>query len=97
MKARLIIQLQFDKLFNLIVCFVFLAGTTNRRFVYDAEEKIGKMLKLFQEHVHNKFNRYAFGFFLCELMNMVFALLSVFMTHKFLLDQYLPYGWPVYR
>jgi len=72
-------------------------GTTNRRFVYDAEEKIGKMLKLFQEHVHNKFNRYAFGFFLCELMNMVFALLSVFMTHKFLLDQYLPYGLDVYR
>ena len=52
---------------------------------------------LFQEHIHNKFNRYAFGFFLCELMNMVFALLSVFMTHKFLLDQYLPYGWQVYR
>lgn len=72
-------------------------GTTNRRHVDDAEEKIGKMLRLFQEHVHNKFNRYAFGFFFCELMNICLALLSVFLTHKFLLDQYLPYGLQVYR
>jgi len=72
-------------------------GSTNRRYVYDAEEKISKMLKLFQEHVHNKFNKYAFGFFLCELMNMVFSLLSVFLTHKFLMGQYLPYGVDLYR
>jgi len=72
-------------------------GTTNRRFVDDADEKISKMLKLFQEHVHNKFNRYAFGFFFCELMNICLAILSVFLTHKFLLDQYLPYGLQLYR
>ena len=48
-------------------CFFLIPGSTNRRYVYDAEEKISKMLKLFQEHVHNKFNKYAFGFFLCEL------------------------------
>ena len=72
------------------------AGTTGR-VVDDTDEKIGKMLKHFQEHVHNKFNRYAFGFFFCELMNPILSLTSVFLTHKFLLNQYLEYGIQIYR
>lgn len=74
----------------------FFQGTTGR-VVDDAEEKISKMLKHFQEHVHNKFNRYAFGFFFCEFMNPCLALFSVYLTHKFLLDQYLEYGLQIYR
>ena len=34
-----------------------------RRFFYNAEEKISKMLKLFQEHVYNKFEHLANLFF----------------------------------
>jgi len=71
-------------------------GTTGR-VVDDTDEKIGKMLKHFQEHVHNKFNRYAFGFFFCELMNPILSLTSVYLTHKFLLNQYLEYGIDLYR
>ena len=85
-------------LFNLddvIVC-ISITGTTGR-VVDDTDEKIGKMLKHFQEHVHNKFNRYAFGFFFCELMNPILSLTSVFLTHKFLLNQYLEYGIDLYR
>ena len=42
--------------------------------VDDAEEKMGRMLRQFQEHVHNKFNMYAFVFFGCEVANLVIAL-----------------------
>ena len=76
--------------------FSLFPGTTGR-VVDDADEKISRMLKHFQEHVHNKFNRYAFGFFFCELMNPILSLTSVFLTHKFLLNQYLEYGIDIFR
>ena len=41
------------------------------RVVNDHQEKLVKLLDLFVEHVHNKFNKYAFYFFLCELLNIV--------------------------
>ena len=63
----------------------------------DQEEKISRMLKHFQEHVHNKFNRYAIGFFCCEVANNILSMFSVYMTHKFLLNQYLQYGLQIYR
>ena len=63
----------------------------------DTEGKIRKMLKHFQEHVHNKFNGYALGFFCCELLNPFLCLLSIYLTHKFLLNQYLTYGVEVYK
>ena len=50
------------------------------------------MLKQFQEHVHNKFNRYAFGFFLCEVTNLLFAFLNIYMTDVFLNYQFFNYG-----
>ena len=75
---------------------LFFAGTTDR-VVDDKEEKISRMLKHFQEHVHNKFNRYAFGFFFCEVANVCFSVFSVYLTHKFLLNQYLLYGVDIYR
>lgn len=71
-------------------------GTTGR-FIDDIEDKIAKMLKHFQEHVHNKFNSYAFGFFCCEVLNPCLSIFSVYLTHKFLLDQYLQYGIEVYK
>jgi hypothetical protein len=74
----------------------FFTGTTGR-FVDDTEEKIRKMLKHYQEHIHNKYNGYAFGFFCCELLNPCLSLISIYMTHKFLFNQYLNYGLDVYR
>jgi len=49
----------------------FLDVRTTGRIVDRSEEKISEMLKHFQEHVHNKFNRYALGFFACELAMFV--------------------------
>ena len=39
--------------------------------VNNHQEKLVKLLDLYVEHVHNKFNKYAFYFFLCELLNIV--------------------------
>jgi len=75
----------------------FLDVRTTGRIVDRSEEKISEMLKHFQEHVHNKFNRYALGFFACELANVCLSILSVFLTHKFLLNSYILYGLNVYR
>jgi len=72
------------------------AGTTGR-VVDDAEEKMGRMLRNFQDHVHNKFNRYAFGFFACELMNLALAASALVATHRFLDYQYFDYGVKIYR
>lgn len=72
------------------------SGTTGR-VVDDSEEKMGRMLRQFQEHIHNKFNRYAFGFFACEVMNLAIALGAIFATDKFLNYQFITYGLYVYR
>jgi hypothetical protein len=65
--------------------------------VDDSEEKMGRMLRQFQEHVHNKFNMYAFGFFGCEVMNLVIAVIAIYATDKFLNNQFITYGVYVYR
>ena len=43
----------------------------------DHEEKLTKLLNLYVELVHNKFNKYAFYFFMCELLNVI---ITVFMV-----------------
>ena len=75
---------------------MLILGTTGR-VVDDSEEKMGRMLRHFQEHIHNKYNRYAFGFFGCELANLCIAIGAIFATHKFLDHQFLTYGLSVYR
>ena len=47
------------------------------RVVNNHQEKLVKLLDLFVEHVHNKFNKYAFYFFLCELLNIVITVCMV--------------------
>ena len=76
--------------------FCSLIGTTGR-VVDDAEEKMGRMLRQFQEHVHNKFNMYAFVFFGCEVANLVIALTAIYATHLFFNNQFLTYGTSVWR
>lgn len=45
--------------------------------VNNHQEKLVKLLDLYVEHVHNKFNKYAFYFFLCELLNIVITVCMV--------------------
>ena len=47
------------------------------RVVEDKEEKQEKLMKNYCEYVHNKFNKYAFGFFFCELLNVVITISQV--------------------
>ena len=51
----------------------------------------------FQEHVHNKFNMYAFVFFGCEVANLVIACIAIYATHLFFNNQFLTYGTSVWR
>ena len=47
------------------------------RVVDNHQEKLVKLLDLFVEQVHNKFNKYAFYFFLCELLNIIITVIMV--------------------
>ena len=47
------------------------------RVIEDAEEKQAVLLKNYLEHVHNKFNKYAFCFFFCELLNICISISQV--------------------
>lgn len=76
---------------------IYVVSGTTGRFVDEPEDKIAKMLKHYQEHIHNKYNGYAFGFFACELLNPCLSILSMYLTHKFLLNQYLSYGLEVFK
>ena len=82
------------------------------RVVDDHQEKLVKLLHLFVEHVHNKFNKYAFYFFLCELLNIVITVimvtvrilrahsyiyLQILFTHVFLHYQYFDYGLNIFK
>ena len=52
--------------------FVFAA-----RVIEDAEEKQAVLLKNYLDYVHNKFNKYAFCFFFCELLNICISISQV--------------------
>ena len=47
------------------------------RVIEDTEEKQAVLLKNYLEHVHNKFNKYAFCFFFCELLNVTISVSQV--------------------
>ena len=51
----------------------FLAKGRTDRIIVDREEKLNVLLRTFKHNLHNKYNRYAFIFFLCELLNVVIA------------------------
>ena len=48
--------------------------------VDDHEEKLTKLLNLYVELVHNKFNKYAFYFFFCEFLNIIVTVFMVSVT-----------------
>jgi len=75
----------------------FLVKGNQGRVVEDGEMKKEKLLVHFCEHVHNKFNKYAFCFFLCELLNIFISLSQIIVTNAFLNHQFLDYGLLVYK
>ncbi|XP_040575378.1 innexin inx2 isoform X1 [Lepeophtheirus salmonis] len=74
----------------------YLVKGTTGRVVENADEKKGNLLRNFQIHIHNKFSAYAFCFFFCELLNVILVIFAIFITHKFLNNQFLTYGLDVY-
>ena len=49
-----------------------------------------------QEHLHNKYNRYAAFFYLCETSNLFIVISQIFVINKFLHYQFFDYGLRVY-
>ena len=49
-------------------------------------------LYLSTEHMHNKFNKYAAWFYICEQLNLVVVILAWLITDKFLKHQFLFYA-----
>ena len=55
----------------------FSAFSSSARVIEDAEEKQAVLLKNYLDYVHNKFNKYAFCFFFCELLNICISISQV--------------------
>jgi len=75
----------------------FLVKGNQGRVIEDPQDKQKVLLKNYLEHVHNKFNKYAFCFFFCELLNILISISQVFVTNAFLNYQFLDYGYLVYQ
>merc|ERR1719195_1360417 len=72
----------------------FLVTGCLERVVDHAAAKHGALLTNFCDFAHNKLSKYALGFFLCELLNIV---ITILVTHVFLNYKYLDYGPHVYH
>jgi len=75
----------------------FLVSGHTGREVKNHSDKLVKLLDHYMEHVHNKFNKYAYSFFLCELMNIIILGTQIWITHIFLHYQFLDYGYYIYQ
>jgi len=74
----------------------FLVRNARGKIVEDAEEKRDSLIVTFKEHLHNKYNRYAMLFYLCETSNLFIVLSQILVINKFLHYQFLTYGFQVY-
>jgi len=75
----------------------FLVTGCTDMVVENTSEKQTSLLRNYCEHIHNKFNKYAFCFFFCELLNITISVSQIFVTHAFLNYNFLDYGYNVYR
>ena len=62
---------------NFLFPFTPLSLSSSARVIEDAEEKQAVLLKNYLDYVHNKFNKYAFCFFFCELLNICISISQV--------------------
>ena len=60
----------------------------------DHDNKVTTMLWT-QEHLHNKYNRYAALFYTCETSNLLIVISQILVINKFLNYQFLSYGFNV--
>merc|ERR1712038_128654 len=75
----------------------FLVKDARGKIIDDAESKRDELVLTFQEHLHNKYNRYAFCFYSCETSNLFIVISQIFVVNKFLHYQFLSYGFRVYE
>ena len=88
---------------KLIQCFSlsglmkFLGKGTTGRIIEDGDDKRDKMLRVFRDNLQNKYNRYAFIFFACEVLNLIVVISQFLITNIFLEYQFTWYGPTVWR
>eukprot|EP00095_Tigriopus_kingsejongensis_P002119 snap_masked-scaffold447_size167621-processed-gene-0.10 protein:Tk02119 transcript:snap_masked-scaffold447_size167621-processed-gene-0.10-mRNA-1 annotation:"innexin inx2-like" len=70
----------------------FLAKNRTQRIVECEEKEIGDLLQTFRINLQNKYNKYTFIFFLCELLNLVLIYGQFWVTDSFLRGQFWDYG-----
>jgi len=70
----------------------FLVRNVRGKIIEDPEEKRENLLQTFQEHLHNKYNRYAALFYICETSNLLVVISQIFVVNRFLNYEFLSYG-----
>jgi len=70
----------------------FLVRNARGKIIEDAEEKRDCLIQTFQEHLHNKYTKYAILFHICETLNLVVVSSQFFVVNRFLNYQFLNYG-----
>ena len=75
----------------------FLVSGCQGRTIENSQEKQYKLLVHFEEHVHNKFNKYTFCLFFCELLNLSICALQIYVTHVLLNQQFMDYGYLILK
>ena len=70
----------------------FLGKGTTGKIIEETDEKMERLLKTFKDNLQNKYNRYAFIFFACEVLNFAVVISQIFITDTFLQNQFLFYG-----
>jgi len=74
----------------------FFGKGTTTRLIEDPEEKREKLIKFFKDNIHNKYNIYYVGFVICEFLNLIVVICTIWMTNKFLNGQFMWYGFRVW-
>merc|ERR1712106_416365 len=70
----------------------FLVRNARGKIIEDAEEKRDSLIQTFQEHLHNKYTKYAALFYFCETCNLFIVISQIFVVNRFLNYEFLAYG-----
>ena len=62
----------------------FLGKGTTGKIIEETDEKMERLLKTFKDNLQNKYNRYAYIFFTCEVLNFTVVVSQIFITDAFL-------------
>ena len=58
----------------------FLAKGTTDRIIENQDDKLESLLRTFRHNLQNKYNRYTFFFFLCEVFNFLIMAFQFYVT-----------------